>query len=388
MDIIQTMQALTPDTSFDPIAWDAMESLFGTFFSDMRTVQQNPMYHGEGDVFTHTQMVCGALNQMPEFHTMPLLQKTQLFAAAALHDIGKVKTTRFEDGKWTSPHHATVGSQTARSFLWQTCSLCGTPENIRFRETVCALIRHHMIPIHFERQKNPEQKAFEVAAVGELIPDFSWEMLCRLSEADVLGRIAPDTQQGLDTLQLCRWTVQEAGCYTAPYLFADAFSRRAYLSGRNIRPYQKLYDDTWGEVVLMSGLPGTGKDTWIQKNLPELPMISLDNIRKELRIPSDARGSAAIHAAQDRARVYLRKKQPFVWNATNLSKEIRQNQIRILEQYGARVRIVYLETDWTQRIERNRNRTSAVPENAVEKMLDVTIPPTPDEAQTVEWITT
>ena len=28
---------------------------------------------------------------------------------------------------------------------------------------------------------------------------------------------------------------------------------------------QSFNDHTWGEVALLSGLPGTGKDTWIQK---------------------------------------------------------------------------------------------------------------------------
>ena len=257
---------------------------------------------------------------------------------------------------------------------------------MRFRETVCAYIRTHMVPEHFDRQKDPERKAREMAAIGRLLPDFSWELLCMLSEADIMGRIAPDTQKQLDALQICRWMVQEAACFTAPNVFADAFSERAYLSGRNILPDQKLYDDTWGEVILMSGLPGTGKDTWIQENLSGLPMISLDEIRKEMHVPPTACGGAVIRKAQEQAKTYLRKKQPFVWNATNLSKEIRQNQVRLFEQYGARVRIIYLETDWTQRIERNRNRTDAVPESAVEKMLSVIVPPFPYEAQTVEWL--
>ncbi len=388
MDFLKNMCALTPETPSAPIDWDALETLFGAFFSGMRATQQNPAFHGEGDVFTHTQMVCAALNDMPEIHALPPLVKTQLFTAAVLHDVGKVQTTRMEDGVWTSPHHSEAGSQTARAFLWQACGLCGTPEKMRFRETVCAFIRAHMLPEHFEKQKDPGRKARETAALGRQIPDFSWELLCRLSEADILGRIAPDTRKQLDTLEICRWMVQEADCFTAPYAFADAFSAHAYLSGRNILPDQPLYDDTWGEVILMSGLPGTGKDTWIRENVSQLPMVSLDEIRKQMRVPPTAHGPAVIRSAQELAREYLRRKEPFIWNATNLSKEIRQNQVRLFEQYGARVRIVYLETDWAQRVERNRSRQDAVPESAVEKMLSVTVPPAPHEAQTVEWIAT
>ena len=38
---------------------------------------------------------------------------------------------------------------------------------------------------------------------------------------------------------------------------------------------QELYDDTWGEVILMCGLPGTGKDHWIRSHCPSLPTVWL-----------------------------------------------------------------------------------------------------------------
>ena len=211
MDFLSAMCALTPNAPSDPIDWDALEKLFGTFFSGMRATQQEPAYHAEGDVFKHTQLVCRALNEMPDFHALPQMQKTQMFTAAVLHDVGKIRTTRMEDGKWTSPHHSEVGSQTVRSFLWQTCGLCGTPEKTRFRETVCAYIRAHMLPEHFEKKKDPERKARETAAIGKLLPDFSWEKLCRLSEADIRGRIAFDTREQLDALGASVFIPRQAG---------------------------------------------------------------------------------------------------------------------------------------------------------------------------------
>ena len=137
---------------------------------------------------------------------------------------------------------------------------------------------------------------------------------------------------------------------------------------------------------MLSGIPGTGKDTWIRENAPELPMISLDEIRKEFAVgPTDPQGSV-VQTAHERAKEYLRKKQPFVWNATSLTKETRQTQVSLFERYGARVRIVYLEADLNTRQERNRGRLDAVSEITVERMLEKTVPPTPVEAQTVEWV--
>ena len=383
---IRQIEDCIPDTSSARIKWEKIEPLFTPIcFSGMKQTQQDPFYHGEGDVYTHTQMVCRELVGMPAFQELNRRQKTELFLAALLHDIGKVRTTRLEDGKWVSPHHGSSGSQIARSFLFRGCGLCGRPDLISFRETVCALVRYHMFPFHLMDQEDPERRIREVAALGELAGDFSWKLLCILAEADARGRIADDAAEGVVKIELAGMMAADAGCSDAPYCFADSFTRHAYLSGRNVLPDQPLFDDTWGEVIMLSGLPGTGKDTWIRATHPDMPVVSLDEIRAELRISPTERQGKVIQTAQERAREYLRNKQPFVWNATNLTRETRGKLTGLFERYGARVRIVYLETDWEERIERNNSRENAVPESVVDQMLGRTVLPALDEAQTVEW---
>lgn len=387
VNFIEEIQKCIPASHADEVPWDRTDQLFaGTCFSDMKNTQQNPAFHGEGDVYTHTRMVISELLRMPDFHMLAERQRAELFLAALLHDIGKVKTTRMEDGNWVSPHHGSTGSRIVRDFLWRNCCLCGKPDFMIFRETVCALVRYHMLPFHMMDQQEPERKVREVAAIGELATDFSWHLLCLLAEADVRGRIADDIEKGLTRVELTSMLAEESGCLSRPYPFADGCTRRAYLSGRNVQPDQMLYDDTWGEIIMLSGLPGTGKDTWIQQQYPDIPMLSLDRIRTELGIkPTDHQGEV-IRKAQERAKEHLRKKQSFVWNATNLTKETRQKLVRLFEGYGARVRIVCLETDWTTREARNACRADPVPETAVVRMLGKTVLPMPDEAQTVEWI--
>lgn len=100
--------------------------------------------------------------------------------------------------------------------------------------------------------------------------------------------------------------------------------------------------------------------------------------------PTDEQGRVA-HAAKEQARKYLRSKQSFIWNATNLTEPIRTKFIGLFENYGASVRIVYLETDWKENLRRNADRTDAVPEHAVEDMLGKLVLPQRGEAQVVEW---
>lgn len=360
-------------------------AFFGIFFSEMKNTEQNPKFHGEGNVYIHTQMVCVEITKLQEFRRLDKNQRLGLFTAALLHDVGKIKTTRFEDEQWISPHHSLTGNMIARQFLWQTCGLCGSKEKQQLRELICTLIRYHMLPVHLLDQDNPERKAREIAAAGELIPDFTWKLLCMLAEADMKGRITADIDEQLEKIELCRVLAQEARCYDNPYRFQDAYAKHAYLNGRNISPDQSLYNDTWGEILLMSDLPGTGKDTWIKENIPEYPMISLDEIRKETNIKPTDNQSAVIQEAQERAKVYLRKHQPFVWNATNITKDIRQKEISLFERYEAGVRIVYLETAWDILLNRNSSRQSEVPVAVIEKMLGKTVPPMSEEAMTVEW---
>jgi len=385
-DFIAETEHLIPSSSATEIDWEALNaSILGKFIPGMKRTPQNPEFHGEGDVLTHTRMVCGELVKNRGFWKISRREQLEVFVAAILHDVGKIRVTCMDEGKWVSPHHSAVGSLMARDFLWRECGLCGTKEKQQIRETVCSLIRHHMLPMYMIEQDAPECRARKVAAEGKLLPDFSWELLCLLSEADICGRIAADIEECLEKTELCRMIAREAGCLQGAYAFPDSYTEHAYLGGKNIMPDQSFYDDTWGEVILMAGLPGTGKDTWIRNHVPELPVISLDDIRREKNVkPTDNQGSV-IQEAQGRAREYLRRRQPFVWNATDITREIRRKQISLFERYGASVRIIYLETDWDTQMTRNCGREGEVPEAVIEKMLKKTVPPMPEEAELVEW---
>ena len=370
------------------IDWSGIEAALSSFVIPMSRTEQNPAFHAEGDVWTHTKMVCENLGMLDAFRTLSEDQQQAVFLAALLHDIGKIPTTRWEDDKWTSPNHTLVGSKMARQFLWQELGLCGTPEKQRLRETVCLLIRYHSFPPHAIDDSDGKRKLIAIAASGQTCPMFTIELLCVLSEADALGRECMDENDRLhmaEQVQLCREFAKESGCYDVPYPFPSSHTRYSYLARKDIPPEVELYDDTWGEAILLSGLPGTGKDTWIKENYPDLPMISLDEIRKEMKISPTENQSKVVEIARERARELLRKKQSFIWNATNLSPMIRKKQIKMFTQYHASARIVYLETDWQEQLRRNTSRPDAVPEQAICRMMEEFVLPEVQEAHNVEW---
>lgn len=360
--------------------------LIGRFDEGLRQTVQSAVHHAEGNVLEHTQMVCEALEQLPEYQALSTGLRNVVSIAATLHDIGKIHTTRWEDGDWHAPNHAPVGSRMAREYLWTSCGWCGQREAIQLREAVCLLIRYHSFPPVAIDADDVRVKLHRMAANGLLTPYFSIRLLCMLAKTDILGRRCPDQQELLDKIAMCEELANEEGCYDGCYHFPSPHTRRAFLSGRDVWKDQELFDDCWGEVVMMSGLPGTGKDTWIRSHVADLPMVSLDDIRKYYKIsPKDNQGKVA-NIARDQAKEYLRQHQPFVWNATNITRQMREQLIALFETYHARVRVVYLETDWKTLNVRNHSREDVVPQSAVMHLLKKMALPEAGEATTVEWI--
>ena len=116
----------------------------------------------------------------------------------------------------------------------------------------------------------------------------------------------------------------------------------------------------------MSGLPGAGKDSWIRENLPDWTVISLDELRQAMNISPKDDQAAVGERARAIAKEYMRAEKSFVWNATNLSRQLRSSLISLFSAYHARIRIVYLEVSWEELLRRNHSRAANVPEAVIE----------------------
>jgi predicted kinase len=271
--------------------------------------------------------------------------------------------------------------------LWREFGLCGSAEKRNLREAVCTLVEYHSFPPYSLIHKDEKLRLLKTASIGKLVPDFSLKLLYILAKADALGRKSDDQKDQLERVELFKLSAKEAGCFEKPWEFANDFSEIAFYKGKTLWKEQELFDDTTFEVILLSGLPGTGKDYWIEKNCGGLPVISLDDIRKKLKIsPLDNQGKV-IACAHEKAREYLRKKQDFVWNATNVTALTRAKQISLFEKYGASVKTVFLETEWSEQLRRNASRKDSVPVGVICKLLAKTEPPKPFECENVIWET-
>ncbi len=145
----------------------------------MHGTPQDPKWHPEGDVFTHTCHCCDAMVTLPEWKGTDSESRIVYSLAILLHDCGKPQTTHEEmrEGKMriVSPGHESAGVSIAETFL----SRIGAP--IAIRERVLPLIHNHMA--HYDEISDRAVRRLARRLAPETI-----EGLCTIMTADRLGR--------------------------------------------------------------------------------------------------------------------------------------------------------------------------------------------------------
>ncbi len=356
--------------------WAVLEQQFG-WVADMRQVRQHQRHHAEGDVAIHTQMVLQELEKLPVYQTLPVEEKEILWTAALLHDVEKRSTSVDEGGGAISSNgHARKGEYTARAILYRDI-----PVTFAVREQIASLVRFHGLPLWLMEKRNPEKKVMEVAF------RCNTRHLRILAEADARGRICGDLDSLLESLEYFELFCKEHDCWGKPKEFATDNARYHYFHTEDSYAGYVPFDSFKCEVTMLSGLPGMGKDHFIESLKTDDPVVSLDAIRRKHKIaPTDKSGNGrVIQEAKEQARGYLRKGQDFIWNATNITALMRSQLTDLFVSYGARVRIVYIEKPYELWRNQNSNREYPLPENVLDKMLTKLEIPQLTEAHRIEY---
>lgn len=342
---------------------------------DMEGVPQDAVHHQEGDVAIHTRMVLEALQELAEYQALSKQEQEMLWAAALLHDVEKPSTTvREPDGSITSKGHAKKGAMTTRTILYTQM-----PTPFTIREEVVNLVRYHGLPLWAIEKANPAKAVIEASLV------VNTKLLSLLARADVLGRICQDKTELLYRIELFEALCQENNCWAKEKTFATPNAKFQYFHKEDGYPDYVPFDQFGSTVVMLSGLPGAGKDTYVFHQHKDWPVINLDQIRREHKIsPTDKSGNGTvIQLAKKRARIYLRKGQNFVWNATNVTKTMREQLIELFVIYKAYVKVVYIEVPYQLLHQQNKNREAVLPHHAIDRLVTKLDVPAPWEGHEV-----
>lgn len=370
------LTALVPETAAD-YDWADCCALIPALLA-LETTPQDPRYHAEGNVGIHTRMVLDAL--LADGYWQSALRERQIvmFLAALLHDIAKPDTTVIDpiSGAIGQPGHSKRGAVDVRILLWRA----GAP--FPLREAICRIIASHQVPFFAFDSRRGDSPEF-------IVRRLSWELpvaeLTCVSRADMLGRHCVDQAARLADIELFAELAREDGCWESARPCADAHTRLHYARGMQIDPDYALHQNPGSQVIVLSGLPASGKDTWVAKQAARLPVVSFDDAKAELGLKHGENDGQAAHYAVDKAKSLLREHVPFVWNATHLSNQMRSKTLDLLYAYAAQVRLVYLEASATLVFGRNQKRDSTLSNRDLERMLHRWEVPLPWEAHRVEY---
>ncbi|MDF2866420.1 MAG: cca [Clostridia bacterium] len=187
-------------------------------------VQQNPKYHPEGDVWTHTMMVIDECAKLREKSSYPIA----LMLAAVCHDLGKITTTRLLHGKIISYNHENELHLT-KKFLKNITN------NNDLTYSVMLLVKNHMRPNILAKNNSSDK------AIRKLIIDTSSKIVniqdaLLLSKADRLGRNNDD----LETYNIDDWwkekllTVNENKTKIVPLITGKDLIELGYAQGEEL----------------------------------------------------------------------------------------------------------------------------------------------------------
>jgi tRNA nucleotidyltransferase (CCA-adding enzyme) len=141
--------------------------------------EQEPEWHPEGDVFTHTGHCCDALARLPDWREAGAESRTVYMLAVLAHDFGKPAATHraVKEGREriVSPGHEAAGVEPARIFLERI----GAPPAVGQR--VIPLVQNHLFHLEIISDRAVRRLARRLA------PE-SIEGLCLVMTADSMGR--------------------------------------------------------------------------------------------------------------------------------------------------------------------------------------------------------
>lgn len=331
-------------------------------FEELKTCIQDINHHGEGNVFTHTQMVMDSLLNSLEYSnilngdSISEYSKSILEYCTMLHDIEKPKT-RCEEiiggvKRITHRKHGKYGAKTSYKMLTEM------NYDIKFIWDVYNLILHHGKPFWIFNKNNPTYEIIKLSHQTRI------DWLYIFAKADLIGRICNDQEEILLNLDLMKELAIELDCYNKPYEFKTLTDKFDYFNNDNSYPDKYIKDYFDYHVVMMCGIPASGKSSYIKEKLNKYKIISTDNIRLKNNYDFSKQSFSKIFdEVYKQIDECCRNHTSFVIDATNTRKDLRQkllNRITSRKDGKGMIEIVWCQKTLEECIKDNSKRNEYV----------------------------
>ncbi|QIJ86938.1 AAA family ATPase [Vibrio coralliilyticus OCN008] len=367
--------------------------------NEFENTEQDKEWHAEGNVAIHTDMVLQALYVLLSSRATHIqgAERQVLILSALLHDIAKPLTTRRKDIAGVERVVASRHEEIGASYL--ATRLMELPLAYKSVMKIMGLVGFHQVPKLLVVKNQGYSDYFRLSLNANL------ELLYWLEQADMKGRTCSDLDKQIDLLEQFRlfaedyqlWGIEDPmDFHLRKIQLKSCQSEQAFLDGYAIQQLSqgdistveqaiaKNYEpcQNYSHLYLMCGMSGSGKSTWIEKNLEGYDVISLDEIRKELngkRYCQKNRGQV-LQLAKTRLKKALANKRNVVWDATNIRKDFRNTICELGENYGALITMVVFQLKESSLRVNNRNRQYAVGDEVISSQLTKLEWPWPTES--------
>jgi tRNA nucleotidyltransferase (CCA-adding enzyme) len=231
----------------------------------LRGTPQEPEWHPEGDVFTHTQHCLDALASLGEWKSSNDARRRLLTFAVLAHDFGKPATTvRGEKRgaiRWISPGHEPAGGPLAKDFLRRI----GAP--LELDQPVCALVAHHLVHHHGSGEDNYSDS--QVRRLARKLAPATIDDLALVMTADSLGRPplqSPATHALIAELQAKARALELENAAPRPLVLGRHLVALGHVPGPRFKP---ILDAAFEAQLDGAFVDETGGIAWLRRRLQE-----------------------------------------------------------------------------------------------------------------------
>lgn len=330
-------------------------------FEKMKTVMQRPDWHQEGSVFNHTKLAVEHFLKKYNKHSDLGYYGFYVLIAILFHDIGKVFCPIGEDGYVKSGGHERLSEQYLKKMFFTTNDTFFSPHEMSI---ITTLVKHHDLRYKYKDMKTNTLNEV-VNEIKNVFGKINWlKYFSYIWDADVKGS-CPSPEKQDDNID----TVVE--------FFKNRFC--------NPQP----------QIILMCGIPGSGKNYFIEQNsigdavfVKLNPVIiSRDDIRLELGITNgigtDAQEKQVSKICDERLNEAIKNRRNIIINNTNIKYKYRKQYYDLAKSNNYETVLYFIRRDFDKVLEARPGENWR---NVINRMIENMDIPTNSEADFVREI--
>lgn len=358
--------------------------------------EQDNLWHSEGNVRIHTNMVMNELLNLNDYNSLCESEKKILIYAALFHDYAKPITTktRVKNGveRIVAPDHEII----AASLLFFT----NKPKELNNYEwmSVINLVKSHDL-LKKAIINGCEKRFF----YNSLIESDSNKLLYILEKADVLGRTCIDKNEQIDIVELFKEFCFYYSLWDKNDIEKEMKDNIAYIKEKRrdvtdtqaktifkkhinsiikgvsyhideeiSKSYNYFGKEKKSSVTILCGISGSGKTSFIKNNLDrKTKIISLDDIRLQIfgHAESQKNNNEVKRIAYNKLKECLQNGDDCVWDATNIRFDFRKKIIDMCEAYNGTSRIIIINNQLENIIKLDKKRDRVVGQDVIYEQI-------------------